>query len=65
MADLPKPLVTADVSPSPDGSSQGASVKVERDGKSRSYVGEGKTINEAVKGVIEKMLGDPRTGEFM
>jgi hypothetical protein len=65
MPDLPKPTVSADVAPSPDGSSTGATVSVSRDGKSRSWVGSGKTTNEAVRDVVEKMLGDRRTGEFM
>lgn len=65
MTILPKPDVTVDVSPAPDGSTTGATVTVQRDGKSRAWIGEGKNTNEAVKGAVEKMLGDSRTGEFM
>lgn len=65
MADLPKPTVTADVGPSPDGSKQGATVWVARDGKARAWTGEGSTTTEAVVDVVKKMLDDPRTGEFM
>lgn len=65
MTTLPKPDVSAEVAPSPDGTKTGATVTVTRDGKSRSWVGEGNTASEAVKGMVEKMLDDRKTGEFM
>jgi len=40
-------------------------VTAKRDGKSRTWTGEGSTVNEAVKGVVEKIFADPRSGEFM
>jgi hypothetical protein len=72
MADLPRPDISVDVGKSPDGSKEGVTVTASRpstshDGKadSRSWVGEGATTREAVKNVVEKIIGDRRTGEFL
>ena len=42
----------------------GIGVTAKRDGKSRTWTGEGNSVNEAVKGVIEKIFSDQMSGEF-
>jgi hypothetical protein len=68
--EIPRPEVTVDVAPSPDGSTVGATIGVSRsDGKggieSRTYLGGGSNVNEAVKQGVERLLNDRKVGEFL
>lgn len=57
---LPRPTVTADSSA--DGS---VDVVISRDGKARSYKGEGPTREAVVKDVVKKILDDGHTAEWL
>ena len=60
MATLPSPEITVETTN--DGKNIGVTAK--RDGKSRTWTSEGNSVAEAVKGVFDKFLADPRSGEF-
>lgn len=60
---LPKSDVTA--SASKEGTTVVVRASASRDGKSRAWQGSGKDAGEAVKGLVENILNDPITGEFM
>ena len=60
MVDLPRPDVN--VTHTDDGKSH---VVVSREGKGRTYVVEGVNPDEKVKGVVEKILNDPYTIEWL
>lgn len=60
---LPKPNVS--VTESAAGGNHDIAITAERDGKSRTWTGSATTSSDAVKGAVEKMLGDPRTGEYL
>ena len=67
--DLPQPNVDVTIADatSPDGQTSGKQVDVvlSRDGKARSYSSGGSGAAEAVKGVVEKILGDHHTAEYV
>lgn len=65
--DLPQPNVTVDVSNPPGSTATQVDVRVTRDGTgaSRAFQGLGSTPQGAVKDVIEKILGDPGTAEYV
>lgn len=64
---LPPPDVTVDVSNPPGSTATQVDVRVTRDGTgaSRAFQGLGSTPQGAVKDVIEKILGDPGTAEYL
>lgn len=64
MTTLPQPEITVTKSEG-DGGRKGYAVTATRDGKNRTWSGEGGTSTGAIKEVIEKMLGDHQTGEFV
>lgn len=57
---LPRPDVAVSTSPS-----SGVDVVISRDGKAKSYKGDGATREAIVKDVVEKILGDRHTGEWL
>jgi hypothetical protein len=61
---LPTTEVRINVVENDDGA-VGISVTASRNGKERTWSGEGKSGAEATQRVVEKMLQDPRTGEFL
>lgn len=63
MTTLPKPDVS--VAETAAGGSHDIAITVARDGKSRTWTGSAGNHPDAVKGAVEKMLGDPRTGEYL
>ncbi len=64
MATLPQPEITVAETDGDTGSKRYA-VTATRDGKSRTWSGEGVTATGAIKEVVDKMLGDHHTGEFV
>lgn len=64
---LPDPTVTVDEARSRDMNAPQGSVDVviDRGGKCKSFRGEGSTTTEIVKDVVEKILKEPYTGEFI
>jgi hypothetical protein len=64
MTTLPPPEVSVETNTNGDGGKTGMAVTIKRDGKSRTYTNEDSTVSGAVKGVFEKFLADPRSGEF-
>jgi hypothetical protein len=63
MADLPRPDVT--VTTGPDEVNHHVDVVISRDNKARSYRGQGATEPERTKSVIDKILGDHHSAEFI
>lgn len=68
--DLPQPNVDVTIADtlSPDGqtvSGKQVDVVLSRDGKARSYSSVGSGAAEAVKGVVEKILDDHHTAEYV
>jgi hypothetical protein len=61
--DLPRPDVTVGTSES--GSTKRVEVTISRDGKARGYQGEAATHGEATRRVVEKILADPHTAEWL
>ena len=59
--DLPRPDVTV-VNNEINGESH---VVISRDGKGKSYKIEGNTEGEKIKGVVEKVINDKYTGEWL
>ena len=62
MPDLPQPKV--DVTSRETDSGHELDVMISRDNRGKSYTGKG-TRDEAVKQVIDKVLADPYTGEWV
>ena len=61
---LPRPEVN--VSTSQEGSKHDVTVTASREsGKEQRWTGSGSTYAEAVKGAVEKMLGDSKTAELL
>lgn len=60
MANLPRPDVA--VTTTEDGKMH---VVISRDGKARSYGVEGATETEKIRGVVEKVIGDHHTAEWL
>jgi hypothetical protein len=65
MATLPQPDITVTDSADDKSSAREFAVTASRDGKSRTWTGTGPDAAGAVKGVVEKMLGDPQTAEYV
>lgn len=65
MADLPRPTVT--VTHGVDGTTGATStdVVISRDNKARSYSVPGSADVGVVRQVVEKVIGDPRTAEWL
>lgn len=59
---LPRPDVST--APAADGSG-GIDVVISRDGKAKSYKGEGATREAVVKDVVKKILDDGHTAEWL
>ena len=64
MAVLPRPDVSVST-PADYAGKERLDVTIARDGKSQSYVSEKPTSTERVKEVVEKLLGDGRTAEWL
>jgi hypothetical protein len=60
----PPPLPRPDVNVTTN-QSGGTDVVISRDGKAKSYQSEAPTRNEAVKELVEKIIGDRHTGEWL
>jgi hypothetical protein len=57
---LPRPDVSVSTSPE-----SGVDVVISRDGKAKSYKGDGATREAIIKDVVEKIIGDRHTGEWL
>lgn len=64
MTDLPRPDISVTNKPI-DSTSHGVDVVISRDNKAHSYSGKGSDVNGAVKDVVEKILGDHRSAEYI
>ncbi len=65
MATLPPTDVTVVESPQTEAGRKSYAVTARRGGVERTWSGEAGTDTGAIKEVVEKMLNDPRTGEFV
>lgn len=63
MTDLPKPIVTSESSA--DAGVQKINVTVTRDGKARSWSGAGTSVAGAARDLVEKMIEDHHTAEYV
>jgi hypothetical protein len=63
MATLPKPDVT--VAEASDSGTHSIAITARRDGKDRTWSGSAPTSAGAVRDAVDKMLADPRTGEYL
>jgi hypothetical protein len=57
---LPRPDVSVSTSPE-----SGVDVVISRDGKAKSYKGDGAIREQVIKDVVEKIIGDRHTGEWL
>jgi hypothetical protein len=64
MADLPRPDVGV-VRPSEEYSGSHTDVVISRDGKAKSYRGEGSNEVERTKSIVRQIVDDPRTAEWL
>jgi hypothetical protein len=66
LPDLPRPTVSADVKTEVEaGKPFTADVTITRDNKAKSYTGGGSSASGAVKDVVEKILNDPYSAEWL
>ena len=67
MVDLPQPdvRVTHGEQSSDAGTTHVMEAVLSRDSTAKSYRGTGSTPAEAAKGLIDKILADPHTGEYI
>lgn len=65
MATLPQPDITVTERCDAFDGRKGYAVTATRGGKSRTWSGEGGNSTDAIKNVVDKMLGDHQTGEFV
>ena len=66
MTTLPKPTVTVAVSTKDAGVTHVVDVAISREaGKGDSYHGEGSSVGEAVRGVVEAFVADRKFGEYL
>jgi hypothetical protein len=62
---LGRPVVNVDVSTDHQTGSTTTDVRVVRDGKERKYTGIGSSPAGSTREVVEKILGDSRTAEWL
>jgi len=66
MAILPRPEVSVSEVPRREGgANHEIAVTINRDGKGATHSGSGSITSEAVKQVVEKILSDPKTAEWL
>lgn len=67
MPDLPRPKVEVTRAQERDSSAEAGSmdVVISRDGKAKSYRSVGGDVKDVVRDVVEKVIGDAKTGEWL